>query len=614
MIVELLPASQSVTNSERESNIVSTSLIRETRSYHLLAIFDPLKNDEITIKEAIARGILDRQKGLYIHPITKESFSISDAINKGVIRARILTPPPDDQLPYQSLISTNRFEENRTYTIVGAVDPRTGKKISFSQAMREGIIDGKNGTYINLKTGDVYPMNKAIELKLVLTDSCEDRVQQNQQVPTTQPKREIRTLNIESVRDTRTGRNLCVSEAMLNGILDRETLNYRNPLTNEVLSLSKAYHSGYIIGHYTDRTETTTRYHYTQKTVTEERSYLIVSVYDPTSNKQLTLDQAVQLGLFDYNRGVYVHPVNREEIEIGDAMRKGLIDAQVFDNAEAARRYDTRLPVGDFGVDKRITSMRTKFNKDGSSVLQIDIESTKPTKGIYDVDEVEDIQRLPIQNQNHRQRIDINSVHRVNGSDSSDSPSKIHQQIIHITQPVHKEKNVLITQINKEFGSDIDLKRVEKVVDDEHSSVLKILVDNSKKRPKEIPERSNHTETTTVEHLETLVIDESKVRNQSVNIDGQTHVFKKEVLINEPAQSSTIGIQITEFNKKLVEIENQKKITQINKMPEAQIIDTKTSTITNFIDLSDSGIRQPIVKKIDIGEDYFKVYLLFLYF
>ncbi len=141
------------------SNIVSTSLIRETKSYHLLGVYDPKKNDEITIKEAIAKGILDRQKGLYIHPITRESFSISDAINKGVIRARIL-PTNSSELglvetnqPNQCLLSSNRFEENRTYTICGAIDLRNGKKLSLSQAIKEGVIDSKNGTYVNLKTG-----------------------------------------------------------------------------------------------------------------------------------------------------------------------------------------------------------------------------------------------------------------------------------------------------------------------------------------------------------------------------------------------------------------------------------------------------------------------------
>ncbi len=168
VIVEIIADTSTTTTTSNvkpisDSNIVSTSLIRETKSYHLLGVYDPLKNDEITIKEAIARGILDRQKGLYIHPVTKESFSISDAINKGVIRARILTPKDTttatstsmtEQLPFQSLVSTNRFEENKSYTISGAIDPRTGLRISLSQAVKDGIIDAKNGTYINIKTGE----------------------------------------------------------------------------------------------------------------------------------------------------------------------------------------------------------------------------------------------------------------------------------------------------------------------------------------------------------------------------------------------------------------------------------------------------------------------------
>ncbi len=142
VIVEILVESPSTVKktvtdnthrSDSSSNIISTSLIRETKSYHLLGVFDPAKNDEITVKEAIAKGILDRQKGLYIHPVTRESFSISDAINKGVIRARIL-PSNSSELsltentPHQCLLSSNRFEENRTYTICGAIDMRTGKK------------------------------------------------------------------------------------------------------------------------------------------------------------------------------------------------------------------------------------------------------------------------------------------------------------------------------------------------------------------------------------------------------------------------------------------------------------------------------------------------------
>ena len=248
-------------NSNGTSNVISTSLIRETKSYHLLAVYDPLKNDEISIKEAISRGILDRQKGLYVHPQTKETFSISDAISKGVIRARILTPPPNGQQPFnQKLISSNRFEENKSYTICGAIDPRTNTRISLSQAISDGIIDTKNGTYVNIVSGEAISINKAIDLNLVLTElNNGNKNNENKRSSSNHnhsnghtSNREVKTLNIEFVKDPRTGRNLSVSEAMHSGLLDRHSLNYNNPITKESISLNKAYEKGYIIGHYTD--------------------------------------------------------------------------------------------------------------------------------------------------------------------------------------------------------------------------------------------------------------------------------------------------------------------------------------------------------------------------
>lgn len=275
VIVEMISPAASYRGStgettDADSNVVSTSLIRETKSYHLLAVYDPTKNDEVSIKEAINRGILDRRRGLYVHPVTRESFSISDAINKGVIRARVITPPSTanvSQAPHHHhhLVSSNRFEENRSYTITAAIDPRTRAPIGLSQAMRDGIIDAKNGTYVNVCTGEVISINKAIELKLVLTDADysasnsrssstnnNKKSADHQTSSSSLVRREMTTLNIESVRDVRTGRMVSVSEAMQLGLLDRNTLNYCNPLTQEVLSLARAHERGYVQGHYTD--------------------------------------------------------------------------------------------------------------------------------------------------------------------------------------------------------------------------------------------------------------------------------------------------------------------------------------------------------------------------
>jgi dystonin len=366
-----LTALQTNTSSSdgNESNVISTSLIRETKSYHLLGVYDPLKNDEIPIKEAIARGILERQKGLYVHPITKETFSISDAINKGVIRAKVLTSPPHPgaEIPFQTLVSSNRFEENRTYTICGAVDPRTNKKISLSQAMRDGIIDPKSGNYVNILTGEIVPINNAIDAKLVLTEAPSPTTPPSALSSSTttssaaepnpkQVKREIKTLNIEYVKDLRTGRNVGVHDAIKSGLLDRQSLNYNNPLNGESLSLNKAYEKGYIIGHYTDLYGENSSFTYMQQkfidqTEKEEKTYFIIDLYDPTTSRRLTLDQAIQIGIFDHSRGVYIHPATKEVISIGDAVRKGFVNAKICDNLteERGNKMENRLPIGDFG-------------------------------------------------------------------------------------------------------------------------------------------------------------------------------------------------------------------------------------------------------------------------
>ncbi len=349
-------------------------------------VFDPLKNDEITIKEAIQRGILDRQRGIYIHPITKEFFSISDAINKGVIHARILMPP--QEVPaVDSLVSTNRFHENRTYTICGAIDPRTHKPIGLSQAMRDGIINTQNGTYVNICTNETMTLNVAIEKGLVLTElkTLDDKKPSNINMPPT-VKREIKTLSIEFVLDPRTNRKVTVTEAMHNGLLDRQTLFYRHPITNETFTLNRAYDKGFIIGHYTDSYFNQKKTITTTKTLrTDEKSYFIISILDPRTNKSLNLEQAISMGLYDYTNALYINPINKEILHIHDAIQCGFVEAKIsetlHDGHDEQGFYDKRLPVGDFGIDKSIRSMRTKFNTDGSSVLLIDIESTKPTRG-----------------------------------------------------------------------------------------------------------------------------------------------------------------------------------------------------------------------------------------
>ena len=46
--------------------------------------------------------------------------------------------------------------------VPGVIDPRTEKEISLSDAIKEGIIKSETGMYVNLATGDSYPIPVAM--------------------------------------------------------------------------------------------------------------------------------------------------------------------------------------------------------------------------------------------------------------------------------------------------------------------------------------------------------------------------------------------------------------------------------------------------------------------
>lgn len=464
-------------------------------------------------------------------------------------------------------------------------------------------------------TGESLSINKAIDAQLVLTEVGPPADHLPAQIEKPEPERDIRTLNIEFVKDPRTDRNITVSEAMQTGLLDRQTLSYHNPLTSETLSLNKAYLKGYIIGHYTDSYIHEFNSHKSLSTSSQShfhnQQYFIISVFDPTTQKSMSLDQAVHTGLFDHNRSVFIHPQTGEVISLNDSVRRGFVDAQIYEDKNEGidtdtKRFDSRLPVAAFGIDKKITCMRTKFNKDGTSMLQVEIESLKPTRGIYELDEIEDFNQNSMKevhsrtNSSHeiRQVVDINSVHHV-----KETPNP---QMIQLMQPVHNlktEKNFNIHHVDKELGTSLDSQRFEKIIDDDQRGVIKIPIDHPKYRNnnyhQEIPERKQHKTFETFERKECLIINDVDNRrmNLAFNIDGQNHVFKNEVQINSDHQPAATKIDfqstqknVEELNRRLIEIESQKTV----KRPETEIID-KHRSVNRFLDIEETAPRTEVV-------------------
>ena len=128
-------------NQPNDKYVISTSLIRETRSYHLLGVIDHINNREISVQEAIRLGILDKQNGQYLHNRTNTILSISEAIAQGFIRAQPLPVEASSTTTTkntQERISTTNgkrgtVKETKTYTLKSAIHPKTGKEIPIRQ-------------------------------------------------------------------------------------------------------------------------------------------------------------------------------------------------------------------------------------------------------------------------------------------------------------------------------------------------------------------------------------------------------------------------------------------------------------------------------------------------
>ena len=129
------------TNQHNDKYVISTSLIRETRSYHLLGVRDYVNNKELSVQEAIRLGILDKQNGQYINKKSKEIFSISEAIAKGHIRAQPLpvestsatTTSNTQETIGASTTKRGTVKETKTYTLKSAIHPKTRKEIPIRQ-------------------------------------------------------------------------------------------------------------------------------------------------------------------------------------------------------------------------------------------------------------------------------------------------------------------------------------------------------------------------------------------------------------------------------------------------------------------------------------------------
>ena len=209
-----------------------------SKTFVISGVIDPKTGHKLSMAQALARGIINRDTGMYTNPDTGESISIAEAIARGLI-----TVDYADKLTNGSLLHNGDAAaagmlnelETKSYAISGVIDPRTGEMISVAEAVAAGMLDPVTGEFTNPVTGEKMSLLDAVRAGYLLADPSllADLDPADDQSFTSVSFEEVK-LKVAGVVDPRTGREISLQDAIEAGIIDPQQGTYRNPVTGEV--------------------------------------------------------------------------------------------------------------------------------------------------------------------------------------------------------------------------------------------------------------------------------------------------------------------------------------------------------------------------------------------
>ncbi|KAK2709047.1 hypothetical protein QYM36_014618, partial [Artemia franciscana] len=184
-----------------------------------------------TVSEAYRRGYLKLSL-----PPPYDGYCLSEAIEQNLIdtnSGQFLDRNTDKFIPISDAIKLKYINPN----IREVVHSNAKSRVTLNDAVKKGVLDIKNGLFLNTKTGDSFSFIEAAKKKFVSRPiTLKDCVDQG-----------YLTGDSDSFKDPFFGGNLTVITAVKNGLLDPYLKTVKNTLTGEYVSLEEAVATGIIL-------------------------------------------------------------------------------------------------------------------------------------------------------------------------------------------------------------------------------------------------------------------------------------------------------------------------------------------------------------------------------
>lgn len=315
----------------RDKITLQTAIQKGLIKKSALTVKDPRSSDILSLADAIQTGIIDPTSGMAIDPSTGAEMDFVVAMERGLI------------------IAAQRKLSVTEALLKGMYDMQSGRfsassdgrkpKLPTDVAIRNGVIDSTANLVRNYKTGRLMTFEQAVADGLINVKQGTLRISASQTVDFQQAL--DRGLLIEVQQP------LFLSEAMVKEVFDEQTGLFLDPMTGQELSLAESIESGLIDPesvHVKD-----TRHGFLRKiSLTAAIELGLVDgqttmVSDLSSKKEFTLSEAfangllvdskapvsiqrmIQQGLYDETTGRVIDPNSGRQITIHEALRRSIL-------------------------------------------------------------------------------------------------------------------------------------------------------------------------------------------------------------------------------------------------------------------------------------------------
>ena len=329
-------------------------------AYVVNGVLDPRVGREVSLEKACRQGLIDRERGIYVYPITNKEIPLDIAIQRGLLKARVADPILEANNPNLLIarvwkgprhlepkdFNKTIFEKLKDQLPLkegGIKEQSTGKLMTVGEAYENGVLNF-NPLHITNKKGEKFAMHEAAFLDLVDPHTARELFK------VIEPN-SLAALIEQKLLDPKTGefydkeskQRMTLAEAIDRGVLDADDIFYQEVASRNIMSLGAAVEgkkwdaeTGLIIDPVSGR----------EMTLAEAIDARVIEpcIYADKLANQICALKELKKHLNTKEKGIK-HPVSGKYISIEEAILEGILDVPNMELVDISKTVENRTPL-----------------------------------------------------------------------------------------------------------------------------------------------------------------------------------------------------------------------------------------------------------------------------